>query len=103
MVTLIWRANNDFSPIIDMNAIIRYIIKYITKSEPSSQSYMDFIENMSSDEKKNDAAKSVLMKLIISSINERDYSAQEVAHILMSWPLYANFREFKYLCLYEKQ
>ena len=47
LVTIIWRANTDFSPIIDMNAIILYIIKYTTKSETTSKTYIDFIEKMS--------------------------------------------------------
>ena len=100
LVTLIWRANTDFSPIIDMNAIIRYINKYTTKSEI----YMDFIEKMSANQNQNNRAKSILTKSIISSISERDYSAQEdSAHILMSWPLYGSSRSFKSLCIYEQQ
>ena len=86
-----------------MNAIIRYIIKYTTKSETTSKTYMDFIEKMSADQNQNNRAKSILTKLIISSISERDYSAQEVAHILMSWPLYGSSRSFKSLCIYEQQ
>ena len=89
--------------IIDMNAIIRYIIKYTTKSEKTSSSYMDFIYKMNSDKTKNNEAKSMITKLIISSINKRDYSAQEVAHIMMSWPLYVTSREFRSLCLFENQ
>ena len=65
IVTLIQRANTDFLPIMGRNSIIRYIIKYTTKSETSQDHTW-----------------------LISSINERDYSAQEVAHIMISWPMY---------------
>ena len=45
---------------------------------------MDFIDKMNSDKTKNNEAKSIITKLIISSINKRDYSAKEVAHIMKS-------------------
>ena len=75
-----------------MNAIICFIIKYAFKSETSSKTYMDFIENMCADQNQNNRAKTILTKLIIFIITERNYCAQEVAHILMSWPLHGSSR-----------
>ncbi|CAB0031760.1 unnamed protein product [Trichogramma brassicae] len=34
---------------------------------------------------------------MLSCVSERDYSAQEVAHILMGWPLYSSSRSFVYV------
>lgn len=39
-------------------------------------------------------SKSVIMKLLLSTIGERDYSAQEVSHVLMGLPLYKCSRSF---------
>ena len=64
-----------------MNAIIRYIVKYTTKSERLLKTYIDFIEKICTNETQNNPQKSMLMKLIIPCINEKDYSAQEVTHI----------------------
>ena len=86
-----------------MNAIIGYIVKYTTKSETTSKTYMDVIEKMCTDKSENNSARSTLMKLIISSRNGRDYSAQEAAHIFMSWPLHSSTREFKTLNLFEER
>lgn len=39
-------------------------------------------------------AKTIVQKMMISALGERNYSAQEVMHINMSWPLYRASREF---------
>ena len=57
ILTLIWRANTDFSPIVDMNAIIKYIVKYATKNETSSKKYLEIIENLCKNDKKETPAK----------------------------------------------
>lgn len=40
------------------------------------------------------SVKSYISKIIMSNVGERDYSAQEVAHVLMGWPMYVSSREF---------
>ena len=61
------------------------------------------IKNICKDENDNSPAKNLLMKILISSISERDYSAQEVCHIIMDWPLYVCTRKFVTVLLYEEQ
>ena len=41
--------------------------------------------------------------MLISTISERDYSAQETAHLLMGWPLFVASRKFVTLPLYSEQ
>lgn len=42
-VTTLWRANTDFQPIMSRQAVINYIAKYASKSEPQSESYKEMI------------------------------------------------------------
>lgn len=48
------------------------------------------------------SSKSVIMKLILSTIGERDYSAQEVSHVLMGLPLYKCSRSFVKVCIQDE-
>ena len=86
-----------------MNAIIKYIVKYATKSETSSKKYLEIIENLCKNDKKETAAKKALCNMLISTISERDYSAQETAHLLMGWPLFVASRKFVTLPLYSEK
>ncbi|KAL7297052.1 hypothetical protein TKK_0009478 [Trichogramma kaykai] len=102
VVTQIWRANTDFTPILDINAVVKYIVKYTTKSETASFSYMNVINSLCKHSDDVTSAKSCVMKLLISSVSERDYSAQEVTHLLMGWSLMKSTRNFVSLILYEE-
>lgn len=55
---------------------------------------MDSLQKLCDRTEKDTSSRSVIMKLLISIIGERDYSAQEVAHVLMGWPLYRCSRSF---------
>lgn len=78
-----------------MNAVLSYIAKYTAKSEVASKSYIDTLLDFSkSNVNEQCTAKEGVMKIVMSNVGERDYSAQEVAHILMGWPLYRSSREF---------
>lgn len=94
VLSIIWRANTDFSPIISKQAVLMYIAKYAAKAEVSSKSYIKLIGDIMSKMGNDSPAKTALMKLILASVSERDYSAQEVAHLLMGWPLYSSSRNF---------
>ncbi|KAL7304776.1 hypothetical protein TKK_0003004 [Trichogramma kaykai] len=102
VVTQIWRANTDFTPILDINAVVKYIVKYTTKSETASFSYMNVINSLCKHSDDVTSAKSCVMKLLISSVTERDYSAQEVTHLLMGWSLMKSTRNFVSLILYKE-
>src|SRR5699024_8909913 len=88
LITQIWRANTDFSPISSKEAVLRYIAKYATKGEKASTSYHEMINDIISSTDNESPAKRILQKLVINTLGERDYSSQEVMHILMGWPLY---------------
>lgn len=103
LVTAIWRANTDFSPIVDINAIIKYIVKYAAKNECSSKKYMEIIQDLCRNKDKETPAKKIICNMSISPISERDYSAQETAHLLTGWPLHVSSRKFVILSLYQEQ
>ncbi|KAL7305115.1 hypothetical protein TKK_0002522 [Trichogramma kaykai] len=100
VIAQIWRANTDFSPIVDTTTVIKYIAKYASKGEVSSRTYMKIIEDLCKNNNKNCTAHKGISKIWISTVSDRDYSAQEVVHILMGWPLYQSSRNVVVLPLY---
>lgn len=81
--------------------ICRYIAKYASKSETSAVPYMETLEKLCRSADGDCNAKKILLKLLMTTVGERDYSAQEVAHVLMGWPLYRCSREFVKLCIHD--
>ena len=84
-----WRANVDFQVIIDMTACARYMAKYVSKCEPHSKAmdtiYSDCVSKLGSTSNPTSAFK----KAMIQVVGERDFGAQETAHILQGLPLYS--------------
>ncbi|XP_063392313.1 uncharacterized protein LOC134677816 [Cydia fagiglandana] len=100
-ITEHWRANTDVQAILSYNAVLNYIAKYASKAEPCSKTLEVLLgESLKNEE---DAAKTVVQKLFIRMIAERDFSAQETAQILMSWPLYHCSRVFVTINVHKKQ
>lgn len=91
-VSQVWRANTDFTPIVSNESVLNYIAKYASKSEKSSESYQDLAKRIAANRNPDTTPQSIIKKIILSSVSERDYSAQEVAHILMGWPLFKSSR-----------
>lgn len=80
-----WRANVDAQIVVDVHACARYMTKYIAKSEIKSKSAADtFAESISP----SNTTSTALRKCMIKAVGERDFSAQETAHLLLSLPLY---------------
>jgi hypothetical protein len=80
-----WRANVDAQIVVDVHACAHYMTKYIAKSEIKSKSAADtFAESISH----SSTTGTALRKCMIQSIGERDFSAQETAHLLLGLPLY---------------
>lgn len=80
-----WRGNVDAQIVVDVHACARYMTKYIAKSEIKSKSAADiFSESISP----SNTTGTALRKCMIKSVGERDFSAQETAHLLLSLPLY---------------
>ena len=102
VVTSIWRANTDFSPIVSEKAVYYYIANYASKSEKISKDLQECLKEICNSMSDNLHAKTAIQKLFISTLCERDYSAQEVIHLLMSWPLYHSSRTYITLVVQEE-
>ncbi|CAG8622461.1 21469_t:CDS:2 [Cetraspora pellucida] len=89
-----WRANVDLKPILNMNATIQYISKYTSKSEPRSAAFSDILNRILNNSRPGDSSLGVFQKLLLHTIAERDISAQETCHLLLSIPLYHSSRRF---------
>lgn len=94
VITSIWRANTDFSRIISQTAVLKYIAKYAAKSEKASKDYNQLMKDIFSKVNDDQPAKSAITRLFIAALGERDYSAQEVFHLLMGWPMHHSSRQF---------
>lgn len=80
--------------LLQFSVTCRYIAKYSAKCETSSKSYLETLSQLCNKSNQQGIGKSIIMKFLVSTIGERDYSAQEVAHILMGWNLYKCSRSF---------
>lgn len=82
-----WRANCDIQPIIDYNACLEYIAKYASKAEKISDvarnAFVSVVENLKGTEE----TRSIIQKLMIKAVGERDFSVQEVMHHILSLKL----------------
>ena len=86
----LWRGNCDIQIILDHNACLNYIAKYASKAEIISDvaknAFSSVIKNLSGKE----TTGNVFRKLIIKSVGERDFSAQEVMHQILSLKLHCS-------------
>ena len=85
-----WRANCDIQVVIDHYACVEYLTKYAAKGEPQSpilkQAFNSIVQNVDSSTDPRRAIKKVVMK----SLGERDYAAQETMHHLLSLKLHSS-------------
>ena len=79
--------------IVSRKRVLQYCTKYVTKSEPRSQSLKEiFITIVRGLQEGNTSLKAV-QKLLINSVGERDYSAQETCHLLLQLPMFKASRD----------
>ena len=85
-----WRANCDIQIIIDHHACVEYLAKYAAKSEPRSQKLKDIFNAVIKNTDLNDdnSAKAI-RQVVMKSLGQRDFSAQETMHHLLSIKLYS--------------
>jgi hypothetical protein len=85
-----WRANCDIQLVIDHYACVEYLTKYAAKGEPRSpliqQTLNSIVQNSNSASDPHKAFKKVVMK----TLGERDYAAQETMHHLLSLKLHSS-------------
>jgi ATP-dependent DNA helicase PIF1 len=94
-----WRANIDFRPVINRDAVIAYVAKYASKSETSSSSYEDTLQAAIKHLQDSDAAGIAYQKMLSTFASERDISSQEVCHILLQKPMIVSSRMYRNLCV----
>ena len=93
-----WRANVDIQYCVSRHRMIEYCAKYATKCEPRSQPLKEIFSTIVSLKDDNAFLKAV-QKLLINSVGERDYSAQETCHLLLQLPMFRASRDFVVLSL----
>ena len=84
-----WRANVDLQVIVDMTACARYMAKYVSKCEPHSKAMDAIYANCVGKLNSHSNPLTAFGKAMIQVVGERDFGAQETAHILQSLPLYS--------------
>src|SRR2546423_1107786 len=88
-----WRANVDIKPVLSLHAALQYVSKYASKSEPKSAAFSEIFNQIIDRSKPKEKMTTLIQKLLLSSIAERDISAQETCHLLLSLPLYHSSRQ----------
>ena len=85
-----WRANCDIQVVIDHYACVEYLTKYAATGEPRShvlkQAFNTIVKNVDS---RTDSSR-VIKKVFMKSLGERDYTAQETMHHLLSLKLHSS-------------
>ena len=79
--------------------VIEYCAKYATKSEPRSKPMREIFQKIIDSLKNGNTSLTVVQKLLINSIGERDYSSQETCHLLLQLPMFKASRDFVVLSL----
>ena len=73
--------------IVDVEACARYMAKYASKGEPRSQPLSSIFKSSVDRLVDESDARTALRSAMVRSVGERDFSAQETAHQLLSLPL----------------
>ena len=85
-----WRANCDIQVVIDHYACVEYLTKYAAKGEPRSpilkQAFNSIVQNVDNNSNPHKTIKKIVMK----TLGERDYAAQETMHHLLSLKLHSS-------------
>ena len=94
-----WHANVDMQYCVSRHKVIEYCAKYATKSEPRSQPMKEIFAKIVRSLKDDNTSLKAVQKLLINSVGETDYSAQETRHLLLQLPMFKTFRNFTVLSL----
>ncbi|XP_034254728.1 uncharacterized protein LOC117653267 [Thrips palmi] len=95
-----WRGNLDISPVLSNANMVHYLSKYVSKCETRSKSLAELFQHVFEDFSESDSVLKFIRRLYIRSFSERDFSAQEVCHILSGRFLYtAGKRNFVHVNL----
>ena len=87
-------ANVDMQYCLSRHRVVEYCAKYATKCEPRSQPLKEVFTNIVRSLKDDNTLLKAVQKLLINSVGERDYSAQETCHLLLQLPMFRTSRDF---------
>ena len=90
-----WHANVDMQYIVSRQRVLQYC----TKSEPRSQSLKEIFTTIVRSLQEGNTSLKAVQKLLINTVGERDYSAQETCHLLLQLPMFKASRDFIILSL----
>ena len=85
-----WRANCDIQVVIDHYACVEYLTKYAAKGEPRSPLLKHAFNSIVQNVEVNSDPQKAIKKVVMKTLGERDYSAQETMHHLLSLKLYSS-------------
>ncbi|KJZ72187.1 hypothetical protein HIM_08452 [Hirsutella minnesotensis 3608] len=96
-IILGWLANIDISPCTSLQAVITYAAKYCSKSEKKTEPYCRLADQVLPHTAHHQPLLSFSSRLMNKLIAERDYSAQEISHLLLNIPLQEGTRMVVYV------
>lgn len=85
-----WRANCDIQVVIDHYACLEYLAKYAAKREPRSPLLKQVFNSIVQSADQNSDPHKAIKKVIMKTLGERDYAAQETTHHLLSSKLHSS-------------
>ena len=85
-----WRANCDIQVVIDHYACVEYLTKYAAKGEPRSPFLKKVFSSIVTNLHENLDSHKVIKKVVMKTVGERDYAAQETMHQLLSLKLHSS-------------
>lgn len=89
-----WRGNHDITAVLSEGGFLHYIAKYAAKPEIKSNLFNDLFLTVINNCAGTSTVKSAVQRTLMSALVERDYSAQEVHHLLAGHKLYSSSRSF---------
>jgi hypothetical protein len=93
VITMGWLANTDFQSPLTMHAVLSYLGKYVSKPEKSSVSYAKLQAHVLPYVNDRAPLLSFVSRILNKLIGERDWSAQEISHILLRLPVQESSRQ----------
>jgi ATP-dependent DNA helicase PIF1 len=92
VIAMGWMANTDIQPPTELRAVLSYIGKYVSKPEKSSASYTELQAQVLPRISDRAPLLSFVSRMLNKLIRERDWSAQEVSHLLLQLPVQKSSR-----------
>lgn len=98
-ISVLWRANIDVTPIVSVEAVVRYIAKYASKHEPLSNAMEEMRQHLTRIQTENRTTTSLVQSILLKQCAMRDYCSQETYWIIAGHPFFESSRRFQTLHL----